>query len=249
MVIEEVLRATGQVGADGRVAFRLARPDGSMTDLAVAAGPSQPRPVMTTAADAIGAPAPLFRKQPNRFYWYEYLPDRKALFIQYNRCANDPARPFSDFARDLFAFADAHPIERVIVDLRFNSGGDSRVIEPLIHGLRARGSLRERGRLFALIGRATFSSGLLAAIQFRNDLKAVLVGEPVGEKPNSYGEVRSIVLPHSRVTVQYSIKFFRMVKGSDPPAYEPDVRVGRTIADALAGRDPVLDAALAFAGH
>ena len=94
-----------------------------------------------------------------------------------------------------------------------------------------------------MIGPATFSSGLMAAMALRHDLKAVLVGEPSGEKPNSYGEVRLLTLPHSKVVVQYSTKFFRLAKG-DPLTFDPDVRAARSIADMLAGRDPVLDTAL-----
>ena len=35
-----------------------------------------------------------------------------------------------------------------------------------------------------------------------------------------------------------------MIKDGDPSALEPDVRVGMTLKDVLAGRDPVLEAAL-----
>jgi len=35
-----------------------------------------------------------------------------------------------------------------------------------------------------------------------------------------------------------------MIKDGDPSALEPDVRVAMTLKDVLAGRDPVLEAAL-----
>src|SRR5262249_1265847 len=94
---------------------------------------------------------------------------------------------------------------------------------------------------------ATFSSGLLAAIALRRDLKAVLVGQPPGEKPNSYGEVRELTLPRSGLVVQYSTKYIRVVDG-DPATYDPDIVVGRTIADSLNGTAPALDAALKGVG-
>jgi hypothetical protein len=246
MVIEELLRALGHVGPDDRVRVTLTRPDGRTIDMSIAAGPWQNGPALITAAEVYAVPAALFRKFPNRFYWYEYLPERGVLFIQYNRCADDPAESFADFTRGLLTFADAHPVERVVIDLRFNSGGNSRIIAPLLEGLRARPALSARGRLFALMGRGTFSSGLLAAMSLRDDLQAVLVGEPAGEKPNSYGEVKTLVLPSSGLSVQYSTKFFRMIRNADPRSYDPDVLAGRTLADALAGRDPALAAALAY---
>ncbi|HKV99150.1 MAG TPA: hypothetical protein VJN96_04960 [Vicinamibacterales bacterium] len=246
MATEEVLRAIGQIGADGRVAMVLAGPEGQTETISVAPDPS-PRPILVTAYDALKIPIPLARRQPNAYYWFEYLSDAKALYVQYNRCANDPAKPFADFARDLFAFADAHPVDRVVVDLRYNGGGDSRVITPLVDGLRSRKPLTRHGHLFALTGRATFSSGLRAVRSFRQDLGAILIGEQPGEKPNSYTEVGTIVLPNSKVVVQYSTKFNHLVSG-DPSTFDPDVPVPRTLSELLTGRDAVLESALRYKG-
>ena len=246
MTTVEVLRQLGQLGPDGAVEFTFERASGERLVRRVL--PAETAAPLVSAVDALRVPMTLLRKQPNSNYWYEYLPDRRALYIQYNRCQNDPAQPFSEFAKGLFAFADTVPIERVIVDLRRNGGGDSRVIAPLMQGLQARSALSGRGRLFTLIGRSTFSSALMAAIDFRNRLQAILVGEPPGERPNSYGEVRLLTLPNSRIDVQYSTKFFRMMTDSDPLALMPDIVVGRTLAEAIAGRDPVLDRALGIRG-
>lgn len=245
MAVEEVLRAVGQVDADGRVAIVLARPNGSTRTLRVAAVPSTPPPALVTVVEASGiAPGPA-RVEPSRYYRYEILPATRTLYIRYNRCADDPRQPFAAFAADVFAAVDKNlaAIERVVIDLRANGGGDSRVITPLVDGLRARKTLSARGRLYALVGPATFSSGLLAAIRLKEELKAIVIGEPPGEKPNSYGEVRTLTLPNSGVVVQYSTKFYRLVS-SDPPTWEPDMTVRRSIADLHAGRDTVLEAAL-----
>jgi len=40
--------------------------------------------------------------------------------------------------------------------------------------------------------------------------------------------------------------YFRMIADADPPALDPDVRIAATLDDALAGRDPVLEAALHY---
>ena len=135
---------------------------------------------------------------------------------------------------------DSHPVKRVVLDLRQNVRVRLRVIEPpLKSGLgRAEGE-----DILWLIGPRTFSSAQLGAIEFRKDLHATLVGEATSEKPNSYGEVRPITLPNSGLTMQYSTKFFQFVSG-DPAALEPDVRAPRSLADAFAGRDAALEAAL-----
>ena len=188
------------------------------------------------------------RKHPDDWYWYEYLSNDHALYIQYNRCRDEKKESFKDFAEGLFRFIDgAHgssKVERVIVDLRFNGSGDSSVIDPLMDGLKSRPWLSSTGRLYILTGSGTYSSGMMAAVEFRNTLHALLVGEPSGSPPNEYGEIKDFTLPNSKIDVQYTTKYFRLLPNSDPQTLEPDLPVHRSIADFLSGRDPVLDMAL-----
>ncbi len=69
---------------------------------------------------------------------------------------------------------------------------------------------------------------------------------PTGGKPNAPGEVGILVLPNSRLSVTYSKRMWRLIHGADPPAVEPDVAVAVSSSDFLAGRDPVLEAALTY---
>lgn len=244
MVMAELLLRLGLAEPDGSVEFRLARPDGTEFTKKIS-------PLMDFHAargigvyEALHIPVPLSRKQPREKYWYEYLPDSQTLFIQYNQCENDPKLSFAEFTKAMFDFAGAQRVQRVIVDLRFNGGGSDLVIKPLVEGLHARGALLRRGHLYALIGPGTFSSGLEAARDLHRELHAILVGEPLAEKLNSYGEIREITLPNSLVTVNYATKFFKFRKWNDAPTLEPEIFVSQSIADTLAGRDPALEAAL-----
>jgi hypothetical protein len=246
MLIGEILQALKRVEADGRVPVTLAQPDGTTTTLRVAPVPWPDQTPLIGADEVFGIPPGPAGIQPLRYYRYEILPGTGVLYIRYSRCADDPRqRPFADFVKEIFAVVDVTPtaVDRVVVDLRGNGGGDSRVIEPLLRGLRSRKALRAPGQLFALVDAGTFSSGLLAAVQLRNDLKAVVVGETPGEKLNSYGEVRPLTLPNSRLVLQYSVKLFTLAT-SDTGTFDPDVVVRPTIADWLAGRDPGLEAAV-----
>jgi hypothetical protein len=246
MLVDELLRQLKIAKPDGRVEFTLAKSDGREFSLTIAPvdwGAATPN-TMVSAADVLPIPPALYRRHPYSYYWYEYLPDSQSLYIQYSLCQNDPKLPFKDFAKQLFDFADAHTIHRVIVDLRFNQGGDSRIINPLESGLKSRTALIARGHLYTLIGRATFSSGLIAALDFRDSLHAILIGEPTGEKPNHYGEVKQLTLPNSKLEVRYSTTFFQLIRDSNPPWLAPDIVVTRSLKDFLDGRDPALDAAL-----
>jgi C-terminal processing protease CtpA/Prc len=191
-----------------------------------------------------GAGLPLFRQRRQENYWFTLIPDSRTLYLQYNRCQN-AAESFEAMSRRLFQQLDQGQADRLVVDIRLNEGGDSSVDDALISGLRDRPNWRSSGRLFALIGGGTFSSGLWTADDLRKS-GAILVGEPTGGKPNHYGQVSTFSLPNSRLRVGYSTRLFRLLTDSDPPSFMPEVLVEPTIDDLRRGRDPLLDAATSW---
>jgi hypothetical protein len=82
------------------------------------------------------------------------------------------------------------------------------------------------------------------AAQFRSRTAALLVGETIGERPNSWQEPREATLPHSRLTVRYATRFLEFAKGGEN-VVRPDQVIVPTWDDYRAGRDPVLDWVLA----
>jgi hypothetical protein len=243
MRLVDVLHELKVDDPDRRVAVTVQTPSGQPVTLRVPPGTGPE--TLVTAEEAFHIPPRLaLGRNLSPYYWYRYLPESQTLYVQYNKCDDDPQRPFRTFVGEMFSAVDALPIERTIVDLRFNTGGDNAVAFALEDALNARPALRAQGHLYALIGRSTVSSGMDAAADFRKRLHALLIGEPLGERPNTYGEVSTFTLPNSGLVVRYSTKYFRGAKDADPASLEPDVLVTRSIADFLAGRDPVLDAAL-----
>jgi hypothetical protein len=209
------------------------------------------RPVSTIAGVKFITPfdspgkTPLYLRNPERNYWYEYLPDSKTLYLHYRRCADMPSEPFNRFAAALLKFMDENPVERTVIDLRLNGGGNSIIFEPLIKALSRRRDVNQTGRLFALIGRGTFSSACLNALKLKRETKATLVGEPTGQRPNFYGEVETMALPHSKLRVHYSTRYFKTMDG-DPPSLAPDIQIEPSSSDYANGRDPVLERALSY---
>jgi hypothetical protein len=43
------------------------------------------------------------------------------------------------------------------------------------------------------------------AAHFRKRTKAILIGQPIGEKPNTYQEAREMVLPNSGWVARYTL--------------------------------------------
>ncbi len=56
------------------------------------------------------------------FYWYEYNAETKAIYFNYNTCRMMENLSFDKFNQTLFATIDSYKPERIIVDLRENSG-------------------------------------------------------------------------------------------------------------------------------
>ncbi|HET6164923.1 MAG TPA: hypothetical protein VFG37_14735 [Planctomycetota bacterium] len=238
-----LLHGLGLAPDGAHASFRVRDDAGKESELDLDTTPS-PNTALGLVTAQTKEKTPLWQSHPDATYWFEWVESSKLLYLQYNACRNDAAKPFAELCSELFAAADAHEVERFVVDVRRNGGGDSTVIAPLFQGLGARRKLRAKGRLFVAIGPATFSSAMMNALQMRAGYGALLVGEPTGGKPNAYGEVKSFELPHSKLLVQYSTQYFEQVPG-DPASVEPDVVAPLSWAHWSEGRDPVLEAVLA----
>jgi C-terminal processing protease CtpA/Prc len=129
----------------------------------------------------------------------------------------------------------------VVIDLRQNGGGDFfEGREHLIEPIKKRPAINQKGRLFVAVGRQTFSAAMVNAIDFRKETNAILVGEPIGERPNSYSENDEMTLPNSKLVVSYSTRYYKFVD-QDVAAVLPDVHIEQTWADFRTGRDGVID--------
>lgn len=115
-------------------------------------------------------------------------------------------------------------------------------MKPLERYLSQRSALGKEGRLFVIIGRQTFSSGILNAVALKK-AGAILIGEATGGKPNHYGEVKSFTLPNSNLDVTYSTKYFKMLS-EDTPSLMPDIPAPLTMADYLKGINTPIDTAI-----
>lgn len=193
-------------------------------------------PALTEMPELVRADDGLtFRQDPDVDHRVRFMEAEEAVYLRYRRCRDPEA--FARVAAETSALLDAHPEARLIVDLRGNGGGDSRVLRPLLEALRAR---RAGARTFVLTDVGTYSSATMNALDLR-ELGATLVGEPTGDAVGGWGEVRAFTLPNSGLRIQVSTYRFG---GSSEPV-QPDVPVAPSVSAWLNGEDPVLEAALA----
>ena len=163
-------------------------------------------------------------------YYSAYaLPDPDILLINYHVCAEMPNFPFRDFASAVSYLIDENKYSRAVIDLRYNGGGNSEVINPLIDVLKEKDV-----EVFVLIDEGTFSSAVLNALMLKEELGAIFVGRPSGGSASHYGELKSGTLPYSGLSFNYSTKFFD--SGFSGPLM-PDILIEKDIDDYRRGVD------------
>jgi hypothetical protein len=102
-----------------------------------------------------------------------------------------------------------------------------------------------RSRPVVLTGRTTFSAAGNFVAEVEQFTRARLVGEPPGGSANQWGDFAPVALPNVGLEVMVATVYVERGRtGDTSPAIEPHVRVEASSADWLAGRDPVLQAAL-----
>jgi tetratricopeptide (TPR) repeat protein len=194
------------------------------------------------ARDAASAPAPLWLKNVKDLFWFEYMADSKTVYVQFNGVADKETETVADFSKRLFAFVEKNPVDRLILDLRWNGGGNNYLNKPLILGL-IKSKVDERGRLFTIISRHTFSAAQNLVNELEKYTNTIFVGEPTGENVNFYGDSTRIVLPNSGLVVRASTLWWQNLDPRDRRQWTgPQLAAELTSADYLANNDPALKA-------
>lgn len=184
---------------------------------------------------------PLFRQKQNLYYWMDYLENSKTLYFKYNICKEMDDEPVAAFGERFLQSVRNHKPEKIVIDMRNNTGGNSTLLDPFIAALSKCGHINREGKLFIIIGRDTFSSALLNVYSLKNRMPALLVGEPTGGKPNSYGEVVRVKLEHSGFVVNYSTQYYKLIQDDLMPSLFPDVYKEYSIQDYIRLADPCMD--------
>lgn len=183
---------------------------------------------------------PWYRRYIDKYYWFQYLQDSKTIYFKYDQCMDMNEKTMSDFTTELMKFIDSHTVDKLVVDMRNNKDGDSELLSTFITGIKNRPKINQKDHLFVIIGRDTFSSGVLNSIQMKNETNALLLGEPTGGKPNCYGNIRYFNTPNNQLDISYSTKYYKSMK-EDMPSLEPDIEIELSLQDYIDNRDPILE--------
>jgi hypothetical protein len=262
----ELLHAAGIApDADG-VEISVTRADGTRETRRFAgrrdeAGPRFRNPRELEIVPA-GAPAarPLYLQEPAKAMRYVEIADRDTVYIQFRRNF-DPMDPnFRQSADALAGRLKERRPRHVIVDQRFNGGGDLNNTRDLMKAIP--GAIRDGGRIFVITSARTFSAGISSVgyLKQAGGAAVTIVGQPVGDVLDFWAEGTGLTLPNSGIRIGFATERHNYQTGCPEPechgairrnpiavrSLAPDLSPKFTWAEFRAGRDPYLDAILAL---
>jgi hypothetical protein len=177
-------------------------------------------------------------------FWLEWIPAERVQYMSFTNVLDAKSESLQSFGGRLARVLDARRPAAVVVDLRRNNGGDTYLYRSLLRTLVA-WDARNPGRLYALIGRNTYS----AAQNFITDLDrltdVVFVGEPSGSKPATHGNESPITLPWSGLQGGLSAVYWQIGDARDKRRWiAPAVFVPPAAQDWLSNRDAAMEVVL-----
>ncbi|WP_422859139.1 hypothetical protein ACOKFD_17810 [Flagellimonas sp. S174] len=190
---------------------------------------------------------PLYLTQLDKMYFFEYLSKEKAVFVRLSQIEDDPNESMESFYSRLFDFIEKEDVEKLIIDVRLNGGGNNFKNRSLITKIIENKKINAVGSLFVIIGRRTFSACQNLVNELDNYTNVIFLGEPTAENVNFYGDSRPVILPNTNLPVYLSFAWWQ-----DKPAWQntewlvPAIPIDMSFEEYSTNRDPILDAALAF---
>ncbi len=242
-----VLRGLSLAPADGPVKLKIEDAKGSVREVELTA-PEKRLNREDYAFSVPGCTTELPRCMRNRheIFWHEILPDGETMYCQLNGIGHGK-QFFHRYFEKLFAEIESAGVERLVLDLRWNGGGNTFLNAPLIEGILRSEKFRKPGNLFVIVSRNTFSAAINTTVDLERRTTAILVGEPPSSPPNFVGESVEVVLPASRWPLSISDLWWQT---SYPMDYRqmisPQIYAPPTAAALRAHRDPAMEAIEAY---
>ena len=244
----EMYQLVGVSDGSGSIEFTVLNPHGQKESVTVEYGPLMWDPMSRFGPDhwiSMRKPGEnLWTKDPDNYYWYQYLPDHQILYFQFNQVQDKDNQSIAEFVQELIEVINANPTQGLVIDLRLNNGGNNFLNQSLVHALIRNNKINKKGKLFTIVGRRTFSAAMNLASDLERHTQTLFVGEPTGSSPNFYGEDNTFQLPNSGLTGSVSSRYWQGGITSDDPRQwiEPDLPAILTATDYRNNVDPCLEA-------
>ncbi|MEO1033275.1 MAG: hypothetical protein AAFX55_17860 [Bacteroidota bacterium] len=187
---------------------------------------------------------PIVYKHNDSLYWTHYNKIEHTYYVQLNSIDEDENHSFKQLAEDVLSATTTYKPKKLVIDLRRNVGGNSRLVYPLIYALMHYEKTIEDGQIFVIIGRWTLSASIVTCAEIHKYCNPIFIGEPTGAKPNLYGEnSHRITLPNSGLSISYSSEYFKPFGPFiDEDWISPHIYVPIPSQDYFSFKQPILEA-------
>ncbi|TKR29491.1 hypothetical protein FCE95_15240 [Luteimonas gilva] len=134
-------------------------------------------------------------QQPEKPFRYRDAPEVDGVIVQLRRTFDDGDRKLADFLEEAETQRQTLGRKHVVLDMRFNGGGNFLLIRDFMR----RWPARAPGRFFVLTSRQTFSAAIasIAYLKQAGKERVTIVGEPVGDRMMFFSDGLPIRLPRS----------------------------------------------------
>jgi hypothetical protein len=263
------LHALGLAKAPDRLALTLKLPSGRLVHRTVQMTPQagqtpsaeferlwspQPRPGehgWRAALPAVGLP--LYLQDAEQPFRMVDLPALNARYIQFRSNEGEEGHPIAPFLAQVESAQKAEKRDTLILDLRFDIGGNITTTLAFMRGLPdAAGK-----RVYLLVGPYTYSAGIIsaAAVKKAGGDKVIVVGDEMGDRAHFWSEGDNVKLPNSGLRMRYTNGQWDLEHGCAGKVgcmdsfldvnfvdLAPAIPAPLTLAAYLDRRDPALDA-------
>jgi hypothetical protein len=209
-----------------------------------------------TVLPSSAPPAQLSLREPERVAYSEPL-ENDGRYIRINANGNDEYGLLTAQLAAIGALAPSEGWRWVVLDLRFNEGGDE--IKTVAFTRALPRLLRRDGSLWILTGNSTFSAAIITTARAKHFLgdRAHIVGETSGDNGRFWtGGGPPLVLRNSGIAINHAYFLYDVTDGCHSISLcyplgliygvgagdlSPEIKVGWRFSDYAAGRDTVMD--------
>ncbi|MHA1544051.1 MAG: hypothetical protein ACTSU8_02845, partial [Alphaproteobacteria bacterium] len=144
---------------------------------------------------------PLYLQNGEQPFQLRPLPEIDGLYVQFRQNQDADDYPVEAFVDEIRAAINELEPQVLILDERFNGGGDYTETVQLMFDLP--GLLPEGARIYAITGHETFSAAI-SSLGFLKEAaggQMTIVGRQIGDSPLSWGETNEFILPNSGIGI------------------------------------------------
>lgn len=186
---------------------------------------------------------PLWQKEPSSFRYMEYLEQHKTLYVRHSVNLNDGDKTIASFFDNMAGFIEKNDVQKLILDIRTNGGGNNQLNKPIITSIIRSGKINQKGKFFCVLGRRTFSAAQNLVNELEKYTEVTFIGEPTSENVNFYGDTRTETLLNSKLQVNLSWLWWQNLDPRDKrKATSPEIAIDMQFSDYYNNEDPALSA-------